>query len=169
FASRAGELVVELGVLEMLELQRQRLLEDHDVHTLTELRTQQRLTQRDTALGAGDCRDQQSFAYDEEQCVLSQSGAMQLIGPNRSDDGIDDERADVRDCRRQRTCNQREDRERNRERATGRPHQLQRAVAVCEDAEKAALEAGLAENRLALSGIQGRRATDITAAECGGV
>jgi hypothetical protein len=132
------------------------------------LRAQQRLAQRNAALGAGDCCDQQSFASHEEQSVTSQSGAVQLSGLNRGDDGIDDERPDVRDGRRQRARNECEDRERNRQRATGRPHQLQRTVAVCEHAEKAALELGLAENRLALSGIQGRRATDITTAEFGG-
>ena len=100
--------------------------------------------------------------------MTGQGCAVQLIGLNCRHDGIDDERADVRDRRRQRTGNESEDRESNRERAARRPHQLQGAVAVCEYAEKAALEPGLAEDRLTLAGIQGTKGTDITAAECGG-
>jgi hypothetical protein len=41
-------------------------------------------------------------------------------------------------------------------------------VAIAENTEKAALEPGLAERLLALSGIQGKNRTDITAAEFGG-
>ena len=88
--------------------------------------------------------------------MSGQSRAIDRIGLNRRDDGIDDQRADVRDRRRQRACDQRQNRERDGERAARRPHQLQRAVAVREDAEKAAAQLRFAENRLALAGIQGR-------------
>ena len=47
FAACADELVVELAVLEALQLERQRLLEDHDVDALAELRAQQRLALRE--------------------------------------------------------------------------------------------------------------------------
>ena len=140
----------------MLQLQRQRLLQDHHVDALTELRAQQRLAQRNAALCAGDRSDQQAFVRDEHQRVSGQSRAIDRIGLNRSDDGIDDQRADVCDRRRQRAGDQRQQRERDGERAARRPHQFQRAAAVGEDAEKAAAKLGLAEKRLALAGIQGR-------------
>jgi hypothetical protein len=156
FASRTRELVVELGVLEVLQLQRQRLLQDHHVDALTQLRAQQRLAQRNAALCAGDCSDQQAFVCDEQQRVSGQSRAIDRIGLNCSDDGIDDQRANICDGRRQRARDQRQNRERNSERAARRPHQFQRAVAVREDTEEAAAKLGLAEKRLALTGIQGR-------------
>ncbi len=46
FTSRARELVVELRVLEVAQIQRERLLQDHHVHALAELRTQQPLAER---------------------------------------------------------------------------------------------------------------------------
>ncbi len=140
----------------MLQLQRQRLLQDHHVDTLTQLRAQQRLAQGNAALCAGDCSDQQALVCDEHQRVSGQSGAIDRIGLNRCDDCIDDQRANVCDRRRQRACDQRQNRERDGKRAARRPHQFQRAVAVREDAEKAAAKLGLAEQRLAFTGIQGR-------------
>ena len=47
FAPRARELVVELRVLEVLQVERQRLLEDHLVDALAQLRAQQRLAGRE--------------------------------------------------------------------------------------------------------------------------
>ena len=49
-APRARQLVVELRVLEVREIERQRLLEDHLVDALPELRAQQRLARRQPAL-----------------------------------------------------------------------------------------------------------------------
>ena len=57
-APRARELVVELRVLEVPEIERQRLLEDHLVDALAELRAQQRLAGREPALRRGHRRDQ---------------------------------------------------------------------------------------------------------------
>ncbi len=88
--------------------------------------------------------------------MSGQSRAIDRVGLNRGDDGIDDQRANVCDRRGQRACDQRQNRERDGERAARRPHQFQRAVAVREDAEKTAAKLGFAENRLALAGIQGR-------------
>src|SRR5271165_5230769 len=54
---RARQLVVEFGILELRQIQRQRLLQNHDVDALPELRAQQRLRERDAALchgGGGD-------------------------------------------------------------------------------------------------------------------
>ena len=62
-AARARELVVELRVLEVLQLQRQRLLEDHHVHALSELGAQQRLAQRQAALRGRDADDQHAFEH----------------------------------------------------------------------------------------------------------
>jgi hypothetical protein len=140
----------------VLQLQRERLLQDHHVDSLTQLRAQQRLAQRNAALCAGDCSNQQAFVCDEHQRVSGQSRAIDRVGLNRCDDCIDDQCANVCDGRRQRASDQRENRERDGERAARRPHQFQRAVAVREDAEKPAAKLGLAEKRLAFTGIQGR-------------
>ena len=53
-AARARQLVVELGVFEVRELERQRLLEDHHVHAMRELGLEQRLAQGDAAVRGGD-------------------------------------------------------------------------------------------------------------------
>ncbi len=56
-APRARQLVVELRVLEVGELERQRLLEDHRVDALAELGAKQRLAERDAALHARERGD----------------------------------------------------------------------------------------------------------------
>ena len=66
-APRAHQLVVELAVLELRELERQRLLEDHHVDALAELRAQQRLREREPALGGGDAGDDQRLERDVAQ------------------------------------------------------------------------------------------------------
>jgi|ADGO01.1.fsa_nt_gi hypothetical protein len=65
FASSTRELVVKVRVLEVRQTQRERFFENHDVHAVTQLRTQERLAQRNTALSARDCSDQQAFGNDE--------------------------------------------------------------------------------------------------------
>ena len=52
--ARARQLVVELRVLELRELEGQRLLQDHHVHAMRELCLEQRLAQRDAAMRGGD-------------------------------------------------------------------------------------------------------------------
>src|SRR6185503_5121100 len=49
FLPRAIQLVVELGVLELRERQRQRLVQNQQIHTLREQHAQQRLTKPDAA------------------------------------------------------------------------------------------------------------------------
>ena len=66
-AARARELVVELGVLEVLQLERERLLEDHDVDALAELRAQQRLAERQAALCAGQRGHQHALEQHQPQ------------------------------------------------------------------------------------------------------
>ena len=85
----------------MLQLERERLLEDHDVDALPELRAQQRLAQRDAALRRGDGGHQRAF----EQHELDAWRAV-AAGAHRRHDRIHDQRADVGDrgrheCRRQ--------------------------------------------------------------------
>ena len=106
-APRARQLVVELGVLEVRQLERQRLLEDHHVDALAELRAQQRLAERDAALRAGD-RSDHSPSPPTSSSAWRSGRAIRGSRLNRGDDGIDDQRADVRDCRRQRAGDQRE-------------------------------------------------------------
>ena len=64
-APRPLQLVVELGVLELGEVQRQRLLEDHLVDALAELGAQQRLAGVDAALRAAEQPDDDALERDE--------------------------------------------------------------------------------------------------------
>ncbi len=77
FAARTRQLVVELGVFELRQIQRQRFFEDHDVDALPELRAQQRLRERDSALGHGRERHQQRLESD----VRSHVGECHGAGP----------------------------------------------------------------------------------------
>ena len=64
-AARARQLVIELRVLEVPQLEREGLLEDHDVDSLPKLGAQQRLAQRQAALSRRDRGDQCAFQNDE--------------------------------------------------------------------------------------------------------
>ena len=75
----------------MRELERERLLQDHHVHALTELRPQQRLTQRDAALCAGDRRNQQTFGCNEHERLTRQGEARGVLSLDRRDDSVDDQ------------------------------------------------------------------------------
>src|SRR5690348_5003028 len=76
FAPGASQLVVELGVLEVLQLERERLLENHHIDALTELGTQQRLTQRDAALSSRNRSDQHAL----EDHELDDAGGIGAAG-----------------------------------------------------------------------------------------
>ena len=67
------------------------------------------------------------------------------------DDRVDDLRADVGDRRRQHAGNQREHGERDAERLVGGPHEIERAAAVGEHTEQAALQAARVGRRRRLA------------------
>ena len=70
FLPRAIQLVVELRVLELRERQRQRLVEDQEVHALRQQHAQQRLAETDAALHTGERRDEQAFeATSQSTCA----------------------------------------------------------------------------------------------------
>ena len=94
-APRARQLVVELRVLEVRELERQRLLEDHHVHAMRELGLEQRLAQRDAAVrGRDDHEDRQRLGdHPPRRGMMSMcsAGHVRLAG---RDHAVDDARAD---------------------------------------------------------------------------
>ena len=63
----------------MRELERQRLLEDHHVDALAELRAQQRLAHGDAALHARERGDEAAFRRDQEERVRGQG-----LAPSRA-------------------------------------------------------------------------------------
>src|SRR5690606_1369150 len=63
--SRAVQLVVELRVLEVREVERQRLLDDHDVDALREPEPKQGLAEIGAALSRGDTGDERALERDE--------------------------------------------------------------------------------------------------------
>ena len=92
----------------MLQIERQRLLEDHHVHALPELRAQQRLAQREPALSRRDAAtsrpSRSTSSMTRERCIAARRC-------DRRDDGIDDQRADVGNAGRQRAGDHREQRD----------------------------------------------------------
>ena len=130
-AARARELVVELGILEVAQVERQRLLEDHFVDALPELRAQQRLARGKAALRGGEGRDQHAFERDVAEHVddLTPVRAVHVHG---SDDGVDDQCPDISDRRGQHARDQGQQRERNGELAAGGPDEVQRVARIAE-------------------------------------
>jgi hypothetical protein len=141
FAARARQFVVELRILELSELQGQRLFQDHDIDTLPELRAQQRLRQGNAALCHRRERDQECLESDETQHRVEgrRAGLSMQIGG--MDDRIDDLRADKGDARRQHPGEHRQYCERDAECFVGGPNQLERPPAIGEQAEQTALQA----------------------------
>ena len=115
----------------MLQLECERLLEDHYIDALTELRPQQRLTQRQSALGGGGRGDQRSFEHHENDDTLSV-----LPGPDGSDDRIDDQRAHVGNGGRQHAGHDGQQRDRKSQSSVGAPDQLDCSPTVAKDGEE---------------------------------
>ena len=138
-AAGAGELVVELGVLEVVELEGERLLEDEDVDPVPELRAQERLADRDDALDGGHADDEAGLEQDEGH----RARAVAVAGGG-GDHGVDQPLADVGDQGRQDAGHQAEDDEEQGEEAAGGPDQCHGAAAVLEDGDEVAQPAALA-------------------------
>ena len=139
-APRTRQLVVELGVLEVGELERQRLLEDHRVDALAELGAEQRLAERDAALRARERGDAKSLGPHQQQRMRSEGVAFRRRRLDRRDHGVHDQRADPGDRGGQHAAEQRQHAERDAERAIRGPDELERMAAVAEHAEEAACE-----------------------------
>jgi hypothetical protein len=133
-AAGAGELVIELGVLEVTEVEGQRLLEDHHVDAVTELRAQQRLDHADAALHREQHGDQHRLGADQAEHRARVAGR----GPRLVHDGVDDQLAEVGDAGRQQAADQGHQREQERQRSARRPHEVEGATTVAKHAEEAA-------------------------------
>src|SRR3569833_1749690 len=64
-APGSRELVIKLRILEMAQVEGERLFENHDVDTLAELGTQQGLEQRQASLGRRDAGDEDALEHHE--------------------------------------------------------------------------------------------------------
>jgi hypothetical protein len=132
FAARARQFIVELGILELRQIQRQCFFQNHDIDALAQLRAKQRLRQRNSTLrhrGGGDQQClQRHVPYDIGQ--RRHAGApMQIRGVN---DGIHDLRADIGDAGGQHACDECEQGESDAQRLVGAPHQLEGSAAIGE-------------------------------------
>ena len=139
-APRPGQLVVELRILEVRQLQGQRLFQDHHVHALAQLRPQQRLAQRDAALRAGHGHHKHGFERDQPEHRRHRHRIARRDRAAGRDDGIDDQRTDVGDARRQQAADQGQQAQPERQAPAGAPHQFQRPPAETEYAEEASGE-----------------------------
>ena len=135
-APGAGQLVVEFRVLEVGQLQGQRLFQDHHVDALPHQRPQQRLAGRRCRAGAGDQRHHPCLGGDEQQHVAGVGAAGLLVLRHRRDHAVDDQLADPGHRRRQHPGDQGQQGEDQRQPPAGRPDQLQGAAAVAEHVEK---------------------------------
>ncbi len=116
----------------MGEVEGQRLLEDHDVDALAELGPQQGLSDEDPALGEGDQDDDEGLEGDEAEDGGGVAGA--LAG---REDGVDDELSDVGGAGGEEADEEGQGGEDQGQRLAGRPHEVEGAAAVTEDAEEA--------------------------------
>ena len=148
FTPRLRQFVVELGVLEVRELQGQGLLEDHHVDPLSQLRPQQRLAGRNAALAGRHRNHDQGFKSQETQ----DAGYVRPVRAHRGDDRVDDELADPCDQGRQDAGAQCQHRQRERQAAIGRPYEFEGAPAVGEYAERTPEETGVMVRGLAHEG-----------------
>jgi len=64
FAARAGQFIVKLGILELRQIQRQCLFQNHDVDALAQLRAKQRLCEGNSPLRHRSGGDQQCLQCD---------------------------------------------------------------------------------------------------------
>jgi hypothetical protein len=131
-AARPCQLVVELGVLEMLQLQRQRLLQDHDVDALAQLGAQQRLAQVQAALGRSHDGDQGALQDDE----LDHPRGVPAAGADGCHDRVHDHRPDPGDAGRHHAGDDRQRAEAEGQVPVGAPDQFQRPPAVAKDAKE---------------------------------
>lgn len=136
-AAGAGQLVVELGVLELRERQGAGLLEDHHVDLLAEQGAQQRLLGGQAALGQGDGGDHPGLRQHVAQHSPPLDAAGLAMQRHRRDHGVDDQLADPGRHRRQHAGDQGAEREPQGQRPRGLPDQRQGAMAVAKDAEEA--------------------------------
>ncbi len=132
-AARARELVVELRVLEVRKLQGQRLLQDHHIHALAQLRPQQRLAQRQAALCRGHHRHQHPLEHHKVQDPMR----IAIADPDGGHDGIDQLRCHPEDAAGNYAGDDRQHGQGQGEPAAGAQHQRQRLAAVAKDAKEA--------------------------------
>ena len=136
FAPCARELVVELRILEVRELERQRLLEDHHVDAVGELGLEQRLAQRDAAVRGRDDDQRECLHEHPAEDWSDVHVAVGGMDARRDDHAVDDSCTDPGDQRGQHAGQHGDKTQKKRESAAGAPEKLQRALAIAENAEK---------------------------------
>ena len=117
----------------MAQVQRERLLEDHHVDALAELRAQQRLAGRESALGGGQARDEHALQRDVSQYQGQVVGRPGAVRRQCGNDRVDDLCADVGDGRRQHAGHERQQRQRERQPLARGPDEFERVPRVAED------------------------------------
>ena len=127
----------------MRQIECQRLFQDHDVDALPELRTQQRLAQRQATLHAGERRDQQSFEQHQAQHTLQ----IVTCSVHRRYYRIDDLRAHPGNQRRQQSTGEGQQGCRDQQWPVGIPDQAYRVTAVAKYAEETAQRPAPAASR----------------------
>ncbi len=142
-AAGAGELVVELRILEVREAQGERLLQDHHVDPLPHQRPQERLAGGDAALGGGEGGYNPRLHGNEEQDPPGLGGAGLPVHLHGGDHRVDDQLPHPGRRRRQHPGRQSQQRQPESQAAAGRPDQLQRPAAVAEDADEAPRQVGI--------------------------
>ena len=153
-ASRPGELVVELRVLELGQLQGQCLLENHLVDAVAKLRPQQRLAQRQATLRTGQGCDQDALQDDPFEYPAKERVTARGHFAAGRHHGIDNLRAGPGDTRRHQACRQGQQRQRHGQGSAGAPYQLQGAAAEAEYTKKAARKPGvLIAARMGMSAV----------------
>jgi hypothetical protein len=109
----------------MPEIERQRLLENHLVHALAELRAQQRLAGRESALRRGHRGDEYGLEHHVAEHRSEIGGARTAARGQGSHHRIDDLRAHPGDPGGQDSREEREQREGDREPPARRPDKVQ--------------------------------------------
>ncbi len=130
---RPRHLVVELRVLEMRQVQLQRLLQDHHVHAMAQLGPQQRRTHLETLLHRGHSDHQAGFDRHPEQRRVPIRNRPRV---GRLQDPVHNPRAHDRDRRRHQPRQQRQDAHRHGQRATGLPDEPRRVRRVPKHVQK---------------------------------
>jgi hypothetical protein len=125
------------------QVERQRLLQDHHVDTLTELRAQQRLRKRQAALRAGNRGHQHPFQKHQAQYPQR----VVIDRATRGHDRIDDLRTDPGNAGRQQARDDGQHRQREQQQWVGIPHQRNCTPAVAKDTEEAARQVRITQAR----------------------
>jgi len=132
--ARAIQLVVELRVLELRELERERFVENQKMHALRQQHAQQRLAEIDAALHGRDQRREHAEREHELERARVLRDSRRAVDLERGDDGVDDQLADVGHAGGQQASRAGQDRDRDREPPMRRPDERERAPSITPNA-----------------------------------